>query len=608
MLVSSLLTVCSSSRKQKLQHLVDNRSKGRRRKVCCIRESGDDACSLCRMQSQICRYDQGPTPRRRRPAASMPTSSESEVTTPGAMLPQTSASPSVENPERTRSEWISQYVGLSGDQDPLVLRHANFNKSNYYKNGDWGCLRLRSDGTTPSLFTVVPDSHLDARPPYYPPSSLLDAAYPLHHELLSSYFEVIHTSFPLLDPARFTKGNKIDLPLLGTMYSLAQPFCSAAADLSYVPINSFVFQALPIEARAPRLDTVEASLLFLHRHTQIHRAPTTPGLDAEIGALVGMCHDAGLNVDPTHWDLSASDRSRRKRIWWALYISDKWAALGLGRPSFISEDACNVPLVTLADIPSATVSKDALPKTSSHMFVAMAALTQILAAILSTFYTLKAAEQMTRATPSEASSIKAFFERQLLDYHTRYLSPLERIVDLFLDPTGEPIHLFLLASKYLLHSGTVFLAFYTVEIVLYRALLRCLSPAEPLCIQIRHQSKQVMLAISKLLENLQVTRLRAFWWSPISRINFALAGGFMFSMLLSSITDEDIEYWSSEITRYRRLLDMQSMSFDTTKLAAARMSALANVSAGGRPHSAGSGSIDPKQAFCRDFGAELNTL
>lgn len=117
-----------------------------------------------------------------------------------------------------------------------------------------------------------------------------------------------------------------------------------------------------------------------------------------------------------------------------------------------------------------------------------------------------------------------------------------------------------------------------------------------------------MTSISKLLENLQVTRLRAFWWSPISRINFAMAGGFMFSMLLSSVADDEVDYWSAEIARYRRLLDMQSLSFDTTKLAAARMSALANVSQGKGPSEPGAGRVDPKQAFCRDFGVELNTL
>lgn len=86
-----------------------------------------------------------------------------------------------------------------------------------------------------------------------------------------------------------------------------------------------------------------------------------------------------------------------------------------------------------------------------------------------------------------------------------------------------------------------------------------------------------------------------------------MAGGFMFSMLLSSITDEDINFWSNEISRYRRLLDLQSQSFDTTKLAAARMSALANVGQGRKGEDRGAG-VDPKQAFCSDFGVVLNTL
>lgn len=79
----------------------------------------------------------------------------------------------------------------------------------------------------------------------------------------------------------------------------------------------------------------------------------------------------------------------------------------------------------------------------------------------------------------------------------------------------------------------------------------------------------------------------------------------MFSMLLSSISDSDIDYWSAEISGYRRLLEMQSLSFDTVKLAAARMSILASISRGERPQSAAE-KIDPKQAFCRDFGLELN--
>ncbi|KAI5360092.1 hypothetical protein Slin15195_G119540 [Septoria linicola] len=560
----------------------------RRRKVCCIREPGDDACSLCRMQSQICSYDQGPTPRRRRPVTSaLPSSNEDAVIVPNTIARATSSAPSP-NHESGPREWASQYVGLSGDHDPFVLRHANFGPSNYYRSGDWACLRLQSSAAIPSLFTVSPLN--DTRPMHYPPSTLLDAAYPLHHELLSTYFEVVHTAFPLLEPARFVKGNKIDLCLLATMYALARPFCSSATDLPSESLEAFVTRALPLDVRIPRLDTIEAALLFLQSDSP---GPMVPGFHSQIGGLVAMCHDAGINVDPTHWDIPAVDRARRMRIWWAVYTADKWAALGLGRPSFIHEDACNVPPLTLAHIPVTTVGEQTLPRTSSQMFVAMAALTQILATVLNTFYTLKATEQMARATPAEIGNLKAYFEQRLFEFRARYLAPLENVADMFLDPTG-----------------TVFLAFYTVESVVQRALLRCVSLNDRLCQQIRQQAKQVMISVVKLVENLQVTRLRAFWWSPISKVNFAMAGGSMFSMLLSSTTDEEIEYWSSEITRYRRLLEMQSLSFDTTKLAAARMSALANVRSSGRAQGeAGTaGRSDPKQAFCRDFGVEINTL
>ncbi|RDJ94141.1 fungal specific transcription factor domain-containing protein [Lacticaseibacillus rhamnosus] len=79
------------------------------------------------------------------------------------------------------------------------------------------------------------------------------------------------------------------------------------------------------------IETIEACLIFLQRHNTIHRAPTLPGLWGDIGTVVGMAHDLGLNVNPSAWCLSPSDENRRLRIWWALYIQDKCSALGLGR-------------------------------------------------------------------------------------------------------------------------------------------------------------------------------------------------------------------------------------------------------------------------------------
>ena len=61
----------------------------------------------------------------------------------------------------------------------------------------------------------------------------------------------------------------------------------------------------------------------------------------------------------------------------------------------------------------------------------------------------------------------------------------------------------------------------------------------------------------------------------MTRINFALAGTFMFFQLLISITTHDIEFWSNTISHYRSLLRLHSQSFDMTKLACTRMDLLA---------------------------------
>lgn len=52
------------------------------------------------------------------------------------------------------AEWICQFVGLSGDQDPFVLRHCSFNALNCYKADEWAILRIKGDTEVPLHFTV----------------------------------------------------------------------------------------------------------------------------------------------------------------------------------------------------------------------------------------------------------------------------------------------------------------------------------------------------------------------------------------------------------------------------------------------------------------------
>jgi hypothetical protein len=61
----------------------------------------------------------------------------------------------------------------------------------------------------------------------------------------------------------------------------------------------------------------------------------------------------------------------------------------------------------------------------------------------------------------------------------------------------------------------------------------------------------------------------------MTRLNFSLAGTFMFFQLLTSHTTHDIELWSATIAHYRSLLRLHSSSFEMTRLASMRMDLLA---------------------------------
>lgn len=88
---------------------------------------------------------------------------------------------------------------------------------------------------------MVPDSHLDARPDYYPPNDTEFMVRPHSNRLLRSYFETVHTSFPLLDPSRFAGKPKNGDPLVAVMYAMASPLCP---DIGHnIELGAFIHQA-----------------------------------------------------------------------------------------------------------------------------------------------------------------------------------------------------------------------------------------------------------------------------------------------------------------------------------------------------------------------------
>ncbi|RJE23844.1 hypothetical protein PHISCL_03816 [Aspergillus sclerotialis] len=182
--------------------------------------------------------------------------------------------------ERSKSVYKGQMQGILpnlfqgrnhhavGDHDPYLLQPTSDEK----RQGDtaWACQRVSDDPDMPAQFTIVPDQHLDAQPSYYPKNNVEEAARPHKEALIKAYFDTVHSSFPILDPTAFDVDSS-PTPLLAAMYALSHKFCPEAGGVDPWIFLNFLGRALPLEARNPKLDSIEASLLYSQRHTYIFR-------------------------------------------------------------------------------------------------------------------------------------------------------------------------------------------------------------------------------------------------------------------------------------------------------------------------------------------------
>ncbi|KAL1903853.1 hypothetical protein Sste5344_010446 [Sporothrix stenoceras] len=511
----------------------------RKRRICCVRLPGTVDCALCQTRQVHCTYKsvpvpkhgRGPSKRRAAVAAAGTARGTTATNTNGTTTAAGSAgmSPSTNSATLTEpTRWITQFLGLSGDQDPFVLRHCTFD-ADCYKRLDWACLRVsggNGSSDIPAQFAVVPDTHLDARPAYYPSvdtwNSLMGG--PERQKLLNVYAQTIHASFPLLDPQQLdpdtlTSHRDSRSLLLASMCALAAPFARTACTMAHrQALYRYVFEALPIERRHPRLEVIEAALVFIQRHASIHRAPTTPGLWSEVGAVVGMCHELGLHVDPSGWHITAAHRNRRIRLWWATYILATFCSLGLGRPSYIHEGDWCVPMLGKEHFTTSTTSEsigsvhsggssgspntpgstagETLNEIGQTNFIVMAHLATLLARLLQSLYSLASVERLRYAPPAEVHLLFLTFQQQLLQLRAHHIDCRPSMAGAFLDS-----------------SGFVRLAYHAVEIALCRATLRHLDASFVYYAGVRQYAREAVESVVTLLRTLQINQMRAYWWN-----------------------------------------------------------------------------------------------
>ncbi|OAA53146.1 fungal specific transcription factor [Cordyceps fumosorosea ARSEF 2679] len=307
--------------------------------------------------------------------------------------------------------------------------------------------------------------------------------YPILPVVPNAYLDAAHTTASSADaastPVAVTALDTIPTAVLAAMYGLALPF--ALNDELLAVVSAFeqpaplvqqlwtlVHALVQAAMHRPSLSTVQAALLFLHGASGGggDDQSSSAFLWSFVGSTVGMAHNLGLQVECRMFGIPHADKRLRRRLWWALYIEDKWQSLLMGRPPYIRADEWDVGELCDGDfeVPAAASSYfDEAAATTGRTFGPfrdMARLAVIVADVQEKLYSLQACQRLAEDLALSISTAKPLFD-QLNDWRSS-ISAAAAAPEPFHDDTGS-------GGAY---PTTAYFAYLTVVTYVWRALLR----------------------------------------------------------------------------------------------------------------------------------------
>ncbi|KAI8882106.1 hypothetical protein K501DRAFT_324166 [Backusella circina FSU 941] len=182
--------------------------------------------------------------------------------------------------------------------------------------------------------------------------------------LLKIYFLNIHPILPIINKTEFLKQYRDQIgtypsgELLNAMFGAAARFVEcerldpermknipddAVWDVPVGWSDHFFDQAEFIISKwstTPTLSKVQAIILILnHRGNRDSRSSACWQMG---GFAIRLAHLLGLHRTCDDWEIPEAEKETRKRVWWALYITDRFQTALLGRPINIRDEDNNV--------------------------------------------------------------------------------------------------------------------------------------------------------------------------------------------------------------------------------------------------------------------------
>ncbi|KAI9008784.1 fungal-specific transcription factor domain-containing protein [Phycomyces nitens] len=238
-------------------------------------------------------------------------------------------------------------------------------------------------------------------------------------------------------------------------------------------------------AAYPTLSKVQAVILIHNHSGNMDSKSSACWLMG--GLAIRLAQGLGLNRNCEEWDIPESEKQTRKRLWWALYVTDRFHSASLGRPISIRDEDNDVgyPDATASwrevlDLPKELDGKDITRFPSAtyqpasiegrvefyQLFIQLVKLSEILGRILQGLYTPKA-QKVSHDHGSDA--IVSMLDHELTEWRFAYPKALESSnFEDFNEKDGylAPV------------SASILLCYFSLLILLHRPFIERISPGK----------------------------------------------------------------------------------------------------------------------------------
>lgn len=489
-------------------------------------------------------------------------------------------------PLDSQSTKCARFIGETGESNPYLLRYYHFDENDECTISKLTYRRIKSaksqismpgeKGEPPVVFMLAEDSQAQKGEPRVEEDVLSKARSDIASmftdqealRLIGLFFRFVHPYFPIMSRSEYFSGGTVSpsvlqalpLSLLSAMYATALPFMLyddlLATTLVHNPPPSHQLFRLSWlfttqELHTPRLATLQACLLLLQRAPTNRYTTDTPWKISLVGWTVSLAQSLGLHRECGEWTtIPTWEMSLRKRLFWGVFIMDKWASLGAGMPSHLHNDNWDVLPLLESDTESSCTEQTSNsipgflePEAESPHFRLLAELTVILNDITEAFYTLRATRRTSKDFALSVELARPLKSRLGVWYDT--LPPAlrnngdQRSGDTTIRLSGNP---------------SLTLAYMVATMTLFRALLRPLdnitSTTVPGAAHVRTSARDCAKQVVEFVEGLGRGAMEAFWHSW-SRANFAIASSFLMQLFTTSDNMDESQEIKDLMGRWR---------------------------------------------------------